>query len=136
MIGIVTDSTCDIPENLLEQFGIIVVSQVLIWGEEQYRDRIDLQPSEFYQRLEVEHQLPHSSQPSQHDFEDAYETAASRGFKELIVLTLSSALSGTFEIAKTAAKSFKIPIEVIDSRVASMGLGWQVLAAARAQRLL
>lgn len=133
MIGIITDSTCDIPDNLLNRFGIIVVPQVLIWGEEQYRDRIDLQPAEFYHRLEVDHKLPHSSQPSQREFEAAYESAASRGFKELIVLTISSALSGTFEIAKTAAKSFNIPVEVIDSRAASMGLGWQVLAAARAR---
>ena len=51
MIGIVTDSTCDIPQALLEQHGIIVVPQVLIWGGQQYRDRIDMQPGEFYERL-------------------------------------------------------------------------------------
>ena len=130
MIGIITDSTCDIPENLLEQYGIIVVPQVVIWGDEQYRDRIDLQPSEFYQRLIVDPVQPHSSLPSLHDFQEAYESAASRGADELIVLTVSSAMSGTYEMAKTAANLLDIPVEVVDSKGPTMSLGWQVLAAA------
>jgi len=130
MIGIITDSTCDIPENLLEQYGIIVVPQVVIWGDEQYRDRIDLQPSEFYQRLIVDPVQPHSSLPSLHDFQEAYESAASRGADELIVLTVSSAMSGTYEMAKTAANLLDIPVEVVDSKGTTMSLGWQVLAAA------
>jgi fatty acid kinase fatty acid binding subunit len=51
MIGIITDSTCDIPQELIKQHNIIVIPQIVIWGEQQLRDRIDLQPKEFYQRF-------------------------------------------------------------------------------------
>jgi DegV family protein with EDD domain len=133
MIGIITDSTADIPDNLLEQYGIIVVPQVVIWGNEQYRDRVDLQPSEFYQRLVVDSEQPHSSLPSLGDFQEAYERAVSRGAEELIVLTVSSAMSGTHELAIAAAKLLKLPATVVDSKGPTMSLGWQVLEAARAR---
>jgi DegV family protein with EDD domain len=133
MIEIITDSTCDIPEKLLEEYGIIVVPQVIIWGDEQYRDRIDLQPSEFYQRLSVDPVYPHSSLPGFYDFQEAYESAISRGAHALIVLTVSSAMSGTYEMAKTAAKGLSIPVAVVDSKGPTMSLGWQALAAARAR---
>jgi DegV family protein with EDD domain len=132
MIGIITDSTCDIPEELLEQYGIIVVPQMVIWGDEQYRDRVDLQPNEFYRRLAVDPSRPHSSLPSLNDFQKAFESAVSRGAHELIVLTVSSAMSGTYEMAKNAAKLLKIPVSVVDAKGPTMSLGWQVLAAARA----
>ncbi len=133
MIGIITDSTCDIPENLLKQYGIIVVPQVVIWGDQQYRDRIDLQPGEFYRRLAADPVRPHSSLPSLGDFQEAYEMAISRGADELIVLTVSSAMSGTYEMAKTAAGLVNVPVSAVDSKGPTMSLGWQVLAAARAR---
>ena len=104
MIGIITDSTCDIPEQLVEKHGIIVVPQAVIWGEEQFRDRIDLQPAEFYTRLAVDPTRPHSSLPSLRDFQEAYDKATRQGADELIVLTVSHAMSGTFEMAQNAAK--------------------------------
>lgn len=132
MISIITDSTCDIPADLAGQHGILVVPQMLIWGEQQYRDRVDLQPGEFYQRLQADKDRPRTSLPAVYDFRTAYESAASRGASELLVLTLSSALSGTYETARQAADGFSLPVTVVDSRGTSMGLGWQVLAAARA----
>ncbi len=132
-IGIITDSTCDIPDELIAQYGIIVVPQVVIWGENQYRDRVDLQPGEFYQRLAKETHLPHSSMPAVHDFQAAFQQAVGRGARELIVLTVSSAMSGTYEIARTAAAQIDIPIAVVDSKGPTMTLGWQTLAAARAR---
>jgi DegV family protein with EDD domain len=132
-IGIITDSTCDIPEALLEHYGIIVIPQVVIWGEEQYRDRIDLQPAEFYRRLAVDPVRPHSSLPSLGNFQEAFETAISRGADQLVVLTVSSAMSGTYDMARTAAQSYKVPVVVVDSKGPTMTLGWQVLAAARAR---
>lgn len=132
MIRVITDSTCDIPEHLLEQLGIEVVPQVLIWGEKQYRDRVDIQPGEFYQRLSKEVEKPRSSLPGEADFQQVYEKAASRGADELVVLTVSSTLSGTYEIARRAAQGFSPPVTVIDSTGTSMGMGWQVLEAARA----
>jgi len=132
MIGIITDSTCDIPENLLEQYRIIVVPAVVIWGEEQYRDRVDLKSSDFYQRLKTDPVLPHSSMPSVLDFQSAFETALQQGADSLIVLTISSAMSGTYQLAKTMASTLTVPVEIVDSKGPTMSLGWQVLAAARA----
>ncbi len=131
MIRVITDSTCDIPEHLMEQLGIVVVPQVLIWGEQQYRDRVDIHPVEFYQRLTIEHEKPRSSLPGISDFQQAYEVAASRGANELVVITVSSTLSGTYENARRAAEAFSMPVTVVDSTGTSMGMGWQVLAAAR-----
>ena len=132
MIGIITDSTCDIPENLIERYGIIVVPAVVIWGEEQYRDRVELKPLDFYQRLRTDPVMPHSSMPSVQDFQSAFETALQRGANSLIVLTVSSAMSGTYQLAKTMANELSLPVEVVDSKGPTMSLGWQVLAAARA----
>lgn len=133
MIGIITDSTCDIPEELLQQYGIIVVPQIVVWGDEQFRDRVDMTPDEFYQKLIGNPIHPHSSMPSTQDFEEAFDKAIAKGATELIILTISSAMSGTYEIAKKAIASLKIRAEVVDSKGPTMSLGWQVLAAARAR---
>lgn len=133
MIAIITDSTCDIPEPLLQQHSIIVVPTLVIWGEKQYRDRIDLTPEEFYRRFSLEGERPTSSVPSLADFQDAYGKAIAQGADELVVLTVSSAMSGTYQMAVNAAKQEKISVTVIDSRGPTMSLGWQVLAAARAR---
>ena len=132
MIGIVTDSTCDIPQPLLDQHGIIVVPQVLIWGDREYHDRIDMQPAEFYERLAADRQPPRSSQPTRLDFSSAFANAVEHGASSIVALVLSSTLSGSIDNAKMAAAECVVPVEVIDSRATSMGLGWQVLAAARA----
>ena len=133
MIGIVTDSTCDIPENLLEQYGIIVVPQFVTWADKQYRDRVDLQPGEFYQRLKTEIELLYTSMPGVADFKNAFDQAIEQGANELIVLTVSSAMSGTYEVARTAAAQLTIPGTGVDSNGPTMTLGWQTLAAARAR---
>src|SRR5574340_545681 len=131
-IGILTDSTCDIPDDLVEQYGIQIVPQMIIWGDQQYRDRVDIQPHEFYQRLKSDHTRPTSSQPAVSDFKEAYERAAGLGAKEIIMLTVSSAMSGTYQMALNAAKLVDIPVHVGDGKGPTMSLGWQVLEAARA----
>jgi len=133
LIGIVTDSTCDIPEEFVKQYGITIIPQYIIWGDHQYRDRIDLTSLEFYQRLETDETRPTTSQASVSDFKHVYEELSNQGFSELIVLTVSSAMSGTFQMAKNAAKLVEIPVTVVDSKGPTMTLGWQVLAAARAR---
>lgn len=133
MIGIITDSTCDIPQELIDRYGIVVIPQLVIWGDQQYRDRIDMSPQEFYERLPKEPVHPHSSLPSLQDFKDAYDKAVAQGADQLVVLTISSAMSGTFQLADSAARLSPIPISVIDSKGPTMTLGWQVLEAARAR---
>ena len=133
MLAIITDSTCDIPEAMIERFGIIVVSHVIIWGEEQFRDRVDLKPQEFYQRLREDDRRPTTAQAGVGDFIEAIEQAQSQGATEALILTVSSAMSGAYNMAKTAAEGAEIPVLVVDSKGPSMSLGWQVLAAARAR---
>jgi DegV family protein with EDD domain len=133
LIEIITDSTCDLPEDLVEQYGIKIIPQLIIWGSDQFRDRVDLQPVDFYRRLGSDPQRPTTSQAGITDFQRVYEEAARRGAKEIITLTVSSAMSGTYQSALNAAKSAKIPVSVVDSKGPSMTLGWQVLAAARAR---
>jgi DegV family protein with EDD domain len=133
MIGIIADSTCDIPEELIEQYGITIVPQYIIWDDHQYKDRVEMSSLEFYQRLETDETRPTTSQASIIDFKSVYETQNQLGFSELIVLTISSAMSGTFHMAKEAAKLVNFPVSVVDSKGPTMTLGWQVLAAARAR---
>lgn len=133
MLSIITDSTCDIPEELIEKLGIIVVPHVIIWGDEQFRDRVDLQPKAFYQRLAVDPLRPTTAQAGVGDFLAGIERAIRQGANEALILTVSSAMSGAYDMAKTAAAKADIPVEVIDSKGPSMSLGWQVIAAARAR---
>ena len=133
MITIITDSTCDIPQALIEKYGVIVVPQYIIWGEEQFRDRVDLQPEDFYQRLETGDLRPTSSQATDLDFLNAIQTAAAQGADQVIILTVSAAMSGTYQMAIKAANKADIPVKVIDSKGPTMSLGWQVLAAVRAR---
>ncbi len=133
MIAIITDSTCDIPDSLLQQHGISVVPTMVLWGDRQYRDRLDLQPEEFYRRLATETVRPTSSTPSQAEFQEAYRAAVARGAEALVVLTVSSAMSGVHQLAVNSAQAVEVPVTVIDSKGPTMSLGWQVLAAARAR---
>jgi len=133
LISIITDSTCDIPDALIKQHGITVIPHTVIWGDDQYLDRVDLQPEEFYRRLVQDPQRPTTSHAGLVDFKKAYEKAASEGADEIIALTVSSKMSGTYGVALQAAESSPVPVHVIDSKGPTMSLGWQVLAAARAR---
>ena len=133
MIGIVTDSTCDIPDDLIRQYDITVIPHYIIWGNDQYRDRVDMQAEEFYNRLVTDPIYPSSSQASVADFKRVFETVAGKGATEIIALTVSSAMSGAYQMACEAAKLIGIPVSVVDGKGPTMSLGWQVLAAARAR---
>jgi DegV family protein with EDD domain len=133
MIAILTDSTCDIPEERVAQYGIRIVPQYIIWGEEQFLDREELSPQAFYERLETDSQKPTSSQATAADFLAAINQAVEDGADQALILTVSSAMSGTYQMAKSAAEKAEIPVSVIDSKGPTMSLGWQALAAARAR---
>ncbi len=133
MIQIITDSTCDIPDALIEQYGITIIPHYIIWGEDQYRDRVDMTALDFYNRLAVDPVYPSSSQAGVPDFQRTYEEVAAKGATEIITLTVSSAMSGAYHMACEAAKLVKIPVSVVDGKGPTMSLGWQVLAAARAR---
>ncbi len=132
-IALITDSTCDLPQNYLNQYNIEVVPLTIIWGEEQFRDGVDLKAEDFYQRLTSDPVIPTTSQPTPAEMVQVYEKAKENGANEIVILTISSAMSGTYESAKKAAELVDIPIHVQDSKSNTMSLGWQVLAAARAR---
>jgi DegV family protein with EDD domain len=130
-IALITDSTCDIPSQWREQYEILVVPLTIIFGGQQYLDGINLSPEDFYARLVEEHAFPTTSQPAPKSFLDAYQQAAARGAEQALVFTISSQMSGTIESARRAAEEAPIPIHIVDGKNNSMGLGWQVIAAAR-----
>ena len=129
----ITDSTCDIPADLLDRYDISFVPCFILWGEEAYRDRLDLAPVEFYRRLQTDPRYPSTSNPTPAHFVEAYRASLDAGAAEIVVVTVSSAMSGTFQCATQAAGMVDARVHVVDSRGPTMSLGWQVLAAARAR---
>ena len=132
-IALLTDSTCDIPQVFLDKYDIQVVPLTIIWGGEQFQDGVDLTAEDFYQRLDEDPSLPTTSQPTPQQMVQAYDEAKKKGADQVLIITISRAMSGTHESAKAAAEMVDIPVEVLDSKANSMSLGWQVLAAARAR---
>jgi DegV family protein with EDD domain len=132
-IAIITDSTNNLPMEFISQYQIKVVPLTLVMGSQTFLDGVEMHPEEFYKRLTSEKVHPTTSQPAPGDFLKAYLAAKEEGAKEIIVLTISSAMSGTIESARMAAKNIDMPVTIIDSKSNTMGLGWQVLACARAR---
>jgi DegV family protein with EDD domain len=130
-IRIVTDSTADLPQAFAEELGITVVPLYVQFGQNTYRDRIDISEEEFYQRLLNDPVHPSTSQPSPQDFADVYNKLSKQA-DGIVSIHISNKLSGTYnsalqgkELAATAC-----PIEVIDSEMVSMGLGLLAAEAA------
>jgi DegV family protein with EDD domain len=131
-VAVVTDSTAYLPPDIVEKYHIKVIPQVLIWGEETYRDGVDIQPTEFYERLAKASVMPASSQASIPDFQDIFKELSSDGYDILAVL-LSDKLSGTISSAEQAR--ILVPearVEIVNSETVAMALGFIVLVAARA----
>jgi DegV family protein with EDD domain len=132
-IALITDSTCDIPFDWREKYEIVVIPLTLQLEGKSYKDGVDISPQEFYERLSAGNVHPTTSQPAPSAFLDAYNQAGEKGSNQALVITISSAMSGTFQSAIQAASQSSIPVEVLDGKNNSMGLGWQVIAAARAR---
>ena len=131
MLRILCDSTCDLPQSLLEQYHITVLPHIVVWGSQQFRDRVDLQPDEFYRRLEQDPRPPTTSTISQLDFFRAYQHLQAEGADEILALLVNSAFSAAYQNAFTAGQQMDFPVHVFDSRSTTGGLGLLVLAAAR-----
>jgi DegV family protein with EDD domain len=130
-IALVTDSTCDILADWVRQYEIGIVPLTIIFGDQQYLDGVDMTATQFYERLPKESQHPTTSQPTPGAFLQAYQAAAAAGAERILTITISSAMSGTIQSARQAAEESPIPVAVIDGKSNSMGIGWQVVAAAR-----
>lgn len=132
-VRIVTDSTSDIPKQLADELGITVIPLTISFGEQSYRDGIDLAADEFYRRLQTEKELPKTAQPPPSLFEHAYEHLITQG--DVVSVHLSHKFSGTVESARQVAQAVAPDkVTVVDSGSASMGLGLCAIAAAEAAR--
>jgi DegV family protein with EDD domain len=131
MIALVTDSTCDLPRELAAALKIKIVPQYVIFGEESFRDGVDLDGETFYKRLENSPVMPRTSQPSASDFLVAYQQARQEfEADQVLCLTISSKLSGSYSSAMQAAQAADFKVRVLDSQFTSMALGFLMLKAA------
>jgi DegV family protein with EDD domain len=129
-IGIVTDSTCDLPENLIGQHRIEVVPSVVVIEGLEYADGQDISRSDFYQRLPGLNQPPTTAAPSIGEFTTCYRRLFDVGCEQIISIHATGALTAILATARQAAREFHERLMVVDSRSLSLGLGFQVLAAA------
>ncbi len=132
-VRIVTDSTSDLPAETAERLGITVVAQNVHIGTETYKDNVTITPDDFYSMLASSAELPKTSQASPGDFKEVYDSLGSDA-DGIVSIHVSAELSGTYNSAVQAAAqtSATCPVEAVDTRQVSMGLGLVVVAAAEA----
>ncbi len=131
-VVILTDSTAYIPKEISQMLPIRVVPLSLILEGKTYRDGIDIMPDEFYQQLKNSDSLPQTSQVTVSEYEQMFEKLLDEGY-QILNLGLSSGISSSYDSALQARKKFEgMPIEILDTKLVSMALGFQVLTAARA----
>jgi len=132
-IKIVTDSTCDLPVELVKQHGISVIPMYINFGDQGFQDGVDITRQEFYDRLPQSDPFPTTAAPGIDQFHAVYNQLMEAGADEIISIHISSSLSAVVDVAQTAAEQFKgIPVTVYDSGQLSLGTGYQALAAAQA----
>ena len=132
-IRVVTDSTADLTPELVERYGITVVPLTVFADGKAYKDKIDITNEEFYALLQSSKELPTTSQPSPAAFADVYRQLAAEGAEQIISIHISTALSGTYQSSVLAAGlvAQEVTVHNVDSKIATMGLGLLVIAAAR-----
>jgi DegV family protein with EDD domain len=134
-IGIVTDSTSDLPAYLVEEHNIQVIPTILVLEGTEYADGIGITREEFYTRLPSFRTPPTTAAPSIGDFITPYETLLSQGCDHVISIHSAGQLTTVINIARQAAKEFADRVTCIDSGSLSLGLGFQVIAAAEEAEL-
>ena len=132
MIRIVTDSSCDLPEDVLERHRIAVVPLTIRFGTEEFVDREQLSKDEFWRRLTEGDVLPQTAAPSVGRFQEAFHRLSNEGADGVVVICISSRISATHQSAVLAAEQFPggVPVRVIDSGLVSAALGLVAIEAA------
>lgn len=132
-IRIVTDSSCDLPDDVAVEHGIRVVPLSIRFGDEEFIDREELTTAEFWARCSQQDTLPETAAPAPGQFEQTYRELLAEGATGIVVVALSSVLSATMQSAELAARSVAddIPVRVVDSRSVTLGVGTNALACAR-----
>ncbi|MGA2491279.1 MAG: DegV family protein [Anaerolineales bacterium] len=135
-VAIVTDSTAYLPNYVMMNYSITVTPQILIWGDETFLDGVDIQPDEFYRKLETSKIMPTTSQVSVVTMKTTFEKLLEAGY-DVLGIFISAKLSGTIEsatLARNMLPKAASKIVVIDSNSTSMAMGFHVLSAARASQ--
>lgn len=129
-VAIITDSCTDVPQESIERSGIRVIPLHINYKDATYRDRVDIQPDQVYARFEQE--IPKTSTPTPAEVTAAFNEAAAEGYTHVIAVTISSGLSGTYNLMRSvAAGAVGLTCEVIDTLNIGLGAGLVVMAAAR-----
>ena len=131
-LGIVTDSTCDLPMDLVEQYELEVVPSILILEGREYADGTGITREEFYRRLPSLQTQPTTAAPSIGDFASRYDRLLTRGCDHILSIHAAGPLTTIINSARQAAHDFPDRVTVVDSLSLSLGLGFQVLSAAQA----
>ena len=122
-VAVVIDSTTNLPKDMLKGLTLRSVPVMILWGKDQLRDGVDIQPAEFYQRLETDSEIPTTSQATPQTFKSIYEELLAKGH-EVLTVTCSSKLSGMYNSALKAKEMLDdTRIEVIDSLSGTMPIG-------------
>ena len=124
-IRIVTDSSCDLPQQVADALGISIVPLSIRFGDDEYIDRTTITADEFWAKCAASAELPQTAAPSPGQFEEVYRRLKSEGATGIVVIALSSSLSFTLQSADLAAKAVAgdIDVRIVDSRNASLGVG-------------
>ena len=131
-VTIVTDSTADVPQAIADELGIEIVPLRINFGQESYRDGLDLSTDELISRMMASSNLPTTSQPTAGEFAAVFQDAIDAG-REVVCVTIGARLSGTYQAATTAAEQVAPDrIAVIDGASTTMHIGWLAIAGARA----
>jgi DegV family protein with EDD domain len=134
-IRIVTDSTCDLPPEVIKEEGIAVIPILIHVGSQEYRDGIDLTRDKFYRQLPGLRPPPTTAAPGHQAFRQTYEQLAAEGATEILSIHIAHRLSAVVDIAQQAAQeTAAAPVTVFDSRQLSLGTGFEVQTAARAAK--
>lgn len=133
-IAIVTDSTADIPENLAHQYQIHIVPNIVVIDGKSYEDGKGISRQEFYETLPFMNAYPTTSTAPPGIYQQLYGKILTNGADRIVSIHASSKLSGIFNAARLGAQAFDNKVKVIDSESLSLGLGFQVLAAAEAAK--
>jgi len=130
-VKVITDSTVNLPEKYKKELFIDEIPLHVIWGEEIFRDNIDITPDEFYDRLGKEKSMPTTSQPSPQEFVNLFQKYLDLGY-DILSIHISSKLSGTVDSSNKAKELLGgRNIEILDSKFTSMGTGFQVIESAK-----
>jgi DegV family protein with EDD domain len=132
-VRVVTDSAADLSDELVKELDVPVVPLTIRFGAEEFVDRQDLTPEEFYARCAASSVLPETAAPAPGKFEAAFRNAFDEGADSVVCINISAGLSATMASAQNAARALEgRDVRVLDSRSVTWGLGSQVVAAARA----